>query len=282
MSFHMPASPNPTSPQPPSGSLPSPNSPPSTPSVSPAGSSPVRRRNLLRGFEPRAILFDFDGVIVHSEPLHFQALQATLADEKIALTEDEYFTLLIGFDDRNAIRHLFQLRRLELTPKTQLRILANKSRRMKAIIQTGKYQALPGVSELIRALWRHYPLAICSGALRDEIEAMLEGISLRDCFPVIVAAEDVNEGKPDPEGYLKSVELLTRRLPEGSKPLTPKDCLIVEDAPSVIREVKRAGFRTLGIASTYRLPDLTDAHFAIRNLNLEQLGKALPKVKLGV
>lgn len=251
-------------------------------SPQPDSAAPKTARNGLRSFEPRAIVFDFDGVIVHSEPLHFQALAATLADEKIGLTEDEYFLQLIGFDDRNAVKHLFKLRGMELQPKTLLRILANKSKRMKAIIETGRYNALPGVSELIRALWRHYPLAICSGALRDEIEAMLEGISLRDCFRVIVAAEDVEDGKPNPEGYLKAIDQLSARLPPDAKPLAPKECLVIEDAPSVIRTTKAKGFKTLGIATSYRLPDLTDAHFAIRNLNIEQVGKAMPKVKLGV
>src|SRR5207253_2513096 len=78
--------------------------------------------------------------------------------------------------------------------------------------------ALPGVEEFVRGLWRNYPLAICSGALREEIEAMLEGVNLRDCFRVIVAAEDVTVGKPDPQGYL----LTTRLLAEKTKAaLTP-------------------------------------------------------------
>jgi len=88
--------------------------------------------------------------------------------------------------------------------------------------------------EFVRGLWWHYPLAICSGALREEIEAMLEGVALRECFKVIVAAEDVTVGKPDPQGYMLCMAQLGQKI---KKTLRPEQCLVVEDAPTVIRSV---------------------------------------------
>jgi beta-phosphoglucomutase len=242
---------------------------------------PPRKNRSLARFAPRAVIFDFDGVIVHSEPLHFAAMRATLQAEGIELTEQEYFSTLIGFDDRGAFRKVFADRGLGLDSKTLLRVLASKSRKMKQVIDEGKYFALPGVAELVRALWRNYPLAICSGALREEIEAMLEGIGLRDCFPTLTAAEDVTIGKPDPQGYLITVGALSTRL-EGQPPLTPADTLIIEDAPSVIREARNAGFRTLGVIGTYRRPDLTDADAVVDRLSVEAVAKIAPKLRLGV
>src|SRR5947209_6222501 len=177
---------------------------------------------------PRAVLFDFDGVIVNSEPLHFRAFHEVLAEEHIELPEEEYYRELIGFDDKGAFRHIFEKHQRALDPKTFLRVLTRKSESMMELIHARKYHALPGVEEFVRALWRTHPLAICSGALREEIEAMLEGVNLRDCFRVIVAAEDVTVGKPDPMGYLLTAELLAQQL---KTPLAPADCLIVEDAP---------------------------------------------------
>jgi beta-phosphoglucomutase len=228
---------------------------------------------------PRAVLFDFDGVIVNSEPLHFLAFNEVLATERIELREDEYYRELIGFDDRGAIRHLFQKRGRPLEPKTLLSLMARKSRAMMDLIHRRQFSALPGVEEFVRGLWRTRPLAICSGALREEIETMLEGISLRDCFSVIVAAEDVTVGKPDPQGYLMSVQQLSEKI---KKPLKPADCLVVEDAPTVIRSVKAAGFPTLAVATSYPLMKLMDADWQVKTLRPDEVLSQMPELKLTI
>src|SRR5438045_2345118 len=116
---------------------------------------------------PAAVIFDFDGVIVNSEPLHLQAFQEVLASEKIDLGEDEYYREMIGFDDKGAFRHIFALRGRELDPKTFLHVMTAKSEVMMDIIQRRRVEALPGAEEFIRGLWRNYPLGVCSGALRE-------------------------------------------------------------------------------------------------------------------
>ena len=115
---------------------------------------------------PLAVLFDFDGVIVNSEPLHFYAFHKVLEAEKIELSEEEYYRELIGFDDRGAFRHLFEKRKMAIEPENLSRLMTRKSEVVMELIEEKKYQALPGVEELVRGLWRHYPLAICSGASR--------------------------------------------------------------------------------------------------------------------
>ncbi len=225
---------------------------------------------------PAAVLFDFDGVIVNSEPLHFQVFREVLAEHQIDVTEEEYYQELIGFDDKGAFKHIFQKHGRELNSKTFLAIMTHKSESMMELIHQRRYEALPGVEELVRGLWRHYPLAICSGALREEIEAMLEGVSLRDCFPTIVAAEDVTIGKPDPQGYLLAVKQLNQRL---GKKFEPADCLIVEDAPTVIKSVKAVGFRVLAVATSYPLEQLTQADYAVRRLEPAEVTKKIPHLK---
>jgi beta-phosphoglucomutase len=226
---------------------------------------------------PRAVLFDFDGVIVNSEPLHFYAFNEVLKTEHVDITEDEYYRELIGFDDRGAFRKVFERRNRPLEPKTLLALMARKSGIMMDLIQQRRFTALPGVEEFVRSLWRTRPLAICSGALREEIEAMLEGVSLRDCFSVIVAAEDVTVGKPDPQGYLLTVKLLSEKI---KKPLAPADCLVVEDAPTVIRSVKAAGFPTLGVATSYPLMKLADADWQVKSLRPEEVREQVPRLRL--
>jgi beta-phosphoglucomutase len=225
---------------------------------------------------PQAVLFDFDGVIVNSEPLHFLAFHEVLAAEKIELGEDEYYRELIGFDDRGAFKHIFAARGRELDPRTLLRVMTRKSEAMMELIRRRKLEALPGAEEFVRALWRHCPLGICTGALREEVEVMLEGVALRDCFTTIVAAEDVEVGKPDPSGYVLTQQQLSER---SKRELKTADCLIVEDAPSVIRNVKAIGFPTLAVASSYPMEQLEDADFVVRSLRPEDVRKNVPALK---
>lgn len=226
---------------------------------------------------PAAVLFDFDGVLVNSEPLHYQAFRDVLADEHIELSEEEYYRELIGFDDKGAFRHLYQTRGLPLSPKTFLSLMTRKSEAMMELIRQRRFTALPGVEQFVRSLWRRCPLAICSGALREEIEAMLEGISLRDCFSAIVAAEDVTVGKPDPMGYLMTMKLMGDK---AHRPLQPADCLIVEDAPSVIHSVRAVGFPVLAVATSYPLEKLAEANWRTPSLEAGEIRKAMPHLNL--
>jgi beta-phosphoglucomutase len=227
---------------------------------------------------PGAVLFDFDGVIVNSEPLHFLALHQTMQEQGIDdLTEDEYYTELLGLNDRDAVRTLLARRNRPSEPRTLLALVARKSRAMMELIEQRKVHALPGVEALVRGLWRNYPLAICSGALREEIDAMLIGVALRDCFDVIIAAEDVINGKPDPEGYLLAMAQLAER---HHRKLRPADCLIIEDAPTVIGPMRRAGFKVLGLASSYPPERLADADYVVRSLRPQEVLEKVPGLKI--
>lgn len=224
-----------------------------------------------------AVLFDFDGVIVNSEPLHYRAFRQVLAEDKIDLTEDEYFAELIGFDDRGAFKHLFEKRGIPVDAKTLLRLLARKRQAMMRQIHMNQYQALPGVEAFVRGLWRAYPLAICSGSVREEIEIMLEGVSLRDCFAEIVAAEDVSVGKPDPQGYLLAMQRLSDRF---RKPLHPRDCLVIEDAPRVVHSTRKAGFRTLGVTTSHFADQFREADWVVRTLDPDEVLQHIHGLKL--
>jgi beta-phosphoglucomutase len=228
---------------------------------------------------PLAVLFDFDGVIVNSEPLHFLAFTYTLAEFDITLSEAEYYEELLGFDDRGAFKYVFAKHRRTLDPKTFLAVMTRKSRLMMDLIENRRFAALPGVEEFVRGLWRHYPLAICSGALREEIETMLLAINLRDCFSVITSSEDVTVGKPDPMGYLQTAKQLGEK---HKKDIKPSDCLIVEDAPSVIKTTKAVGFQTLAVATSYPPEKLKDADWVVKSLEPDVVKAKLPKLKLGI
>lgn len=224
----------------------------------------------------RAILFDFDGVLVNSEMIHFLAFEKAGRDAGITITQEQYFNEAIGFDDRGAWKQLAKLHNVQLDPAALLQLMAYKAQVMRDLLAKKTYSALPGVEALVRGLWRNYPLAIVSGALREEIELMCDGIGLRDCFRVIIAAEDVSQGKPNPEGYLKACEELSRL---EKKTIKPANALVFEDAPRVIQQAKLAGFQTVGVPTSYGHDDLK-ADFATRSMQIDDVKKAIPGLKL--
>ncbi len=228
---------------------------------------------------PAAVVFDFDGVIVNSEPVHFAAFQRLLADERISLTEPEYYADLIGFDDRGAIRHMLEKNGRPFDPPRIDALKARKFQLMQELLSTGEVPALPGAQKLVRALAKHYPLAICSGAVKPEIEMMLDGIGLRECFGIIIAADDVTIGKPDPMGYLLTTRLIGQQI--GQK-LSPADVLIIEDAPIVIESVRREGFRVLGVTTSYPADALTlaGANWVVDSLEPSEISRRIAELKL--
>lgn len=225
---------------------------------------------------PLAVLFDFDGVIVDSEPVHFIAFRQTLVHAGIQLTEQEYYREMIGFDDRGAFRRALALHGNNSTA-TLDELMALKPAVMRQLLARGEVKALPGAVELIRRLNGRVGLAICSGARREEIECMLDGIALRECFSVITAAEDVPVGKPDPSGYLLTMRSLSERL---GLSLSPGDCLVIEDAPSVAASVRRAGFKVLGVTTTCDAAQFRVADFVSPSLVVESLRQAVPNWKI--
>jgi beta-phosphoglucomutase len=226
---------------------------------------------------PAAVLFDFDGVIVDSEPVHLRAFQLAAASEGIDLTADEYYRELIGYDDAGAWQRVFALHRKPLDRATLRRVMDRKFAQMRALLETNQIPTLPGVVELVRALHRHgSAMGICSGAVRHEIDVMLAGVGLESYFGVVTAAEDVAVGKPDPRGYVLTAQRLSEKI---GRPLRPQDCLVIEDAPAVARAVRPLGFRAIVVATTYPLERLQGAaDWAVRTLRGDELSATVPEL----
>ena len=227
---------------------------------------------------PRAVLFDFDGVIVNSEPVHLRAFQLAAQMESIQLSADEYYRDLIGYDDPGAWRKLFALHGKPLDEPTLGRAMGRKFAMMRELLATDQIPPLPGVVDLVSALRRQdIPLAICSGAIRHEIETMLGGVRLGEFFDVITAAEDVPVGKPDPGGYLLTARRLSEKI---RRPLGPADCLVIEDAPSVARAARSVGFKALLVATSYPIDRLRGAaDWAVQTLRADELAATVPELR---
>ncbi|BFU96320.1 MAG: putative Beta-phosphoglucomutase [Nitrospira sp.] len=214
----------------------------------------------------RALIFDFDGVIADTEPLHFSGLQKTLHEIGIDLTESDYFANYLGYDDRGCFLAALTAHGRQIDPATLRQLMERKAT---AYLESVKDHPVifPGVADLVREAAARHPLAIASGALRHEIEYILEQAGLRKEFSHVTSAEDVTRGKPDPQPFLLALEAL-RRLHDPT--LTAGSCLVIEDSLPGIRGAKAAGMKVLAVANTHTLQDLHEADATAPNL--EQMG----------
>ena len=205
----------------------------------------------------RAIVFDFDGVLANSEPLHLLAYQAVLDELGIALERDEYYTHLLGFDDVMAFRTVSERRGQQWSDAKIAGILERKTVIFDDIVSSSDVlypEAVPCVRRLAEAM----PLGIASGALRHEIAAILRRADLDNCFRFIVAAGETPASKPAPDPYRRAAEL--HGLPPGQ-------CVAIEDSRWGIASAKGAGLRCVGITQTYPAAGLPGADAIIDSLN---------------
>ncbi|HEV2491869.1 MAG TPA: HAD family phosphatase [Terriglobia bacterium] len=222
----------------------------------------------------RAIIFDFDGIIVDSEPLIFQLTRQMAAQEGWTITEGEYFHDYLALDDRGIVEHLYRSHGRPVDAARRDELVSWKVRAYADEIRDG-LPPLPGAVEFVRSLAPQFPLAIASGSLRSEIEHLLGKLGLRDAFQVVVAADDVERSKPAPDIFLKALDAL-RALPAfcaaeaGSHdvppaPLLARECLVIEDAPNGVRAARAAGMPCLALAHSRPLAELAHADWVSRD-----------------
>ncbi len=218
----------------------------------------------------QAVIFDFDGVIANSEPLHLRAFQETLAARELSLTPAEYYERYLGYDDVGAFGHFFADRALALDPAGIQALVADKEARMQALM-AGSAVLYPGAAAFIRACAGHVPIAIASGATRHEIEEILQSAGLAGAFPVIVAAGETPEGKPSPQPYRRAFDLLQQRA--GTVRDTAR-CVAIEDSHWGMASALGAGLRCVGLTTSYAAEALPHAELlagGLGELTIEML-----------
>jgi len=202
----------------------------------------------------RAVVFDFNGLIVNDEHLHYLLFAEQLATQGITLTEELYNERYLGYDDRGcfsvALADFDKPRTHEIIHK----LIADKAKRY---LELARQELLffPGVAESVKRLAEHVPLAVCSGALRAEVLLGLEIAGISDYFQGVVAAEDTAECKPNPEGYLKAIELLQKKEPL----LSVSEMTAVEDSLAGIEAARLAGMQVVAIPNSYPVAKLEKA-----------------------
>lgn len=215
----------------------------------------------------RGILFDFNGVLVDDEPLHCRFLRETLAEEGIELTEHDYYETYLGFDDRGCFSTALAGAGRAVTPQAIHHLTEKKAARYAAHVERHGLPFFAGALDLLDgAVASGLAVGVVSGALRREIELALRHVGRLGLLRCLVAAEDVAEGKPNPEGYRQGFDRLAATLPARAVPLAPHEVVAIEDSPAGLASARGAGLRTLGVAHTYRSSELSLAEARVESL----------------
>ena len=221
----------------------------------------------------QAVVFDFDGVITDSEPRHLKAFQDVLGEIGWRLSAEDYYSRYLGFDDVGVFRAVARDQRVPLDDALLAALVGRKSARYESLLRDGPSLFL-GAADCVRRCARAVPLAVASGALRHEIELILDAARLRDCFDVIVGAEDAGRSKPAPDPYLRALEELQRARPDPDRRhISASGTVAIEDSRWGIDSAHAAGLRCIAVPHTYRADELATADRVVANL--EELTVAL-------
>jgi len=214
----------------------------------------------------RAVIFDFNGTLSHDEPILFAIFRDLFAEYGRPLSAEQYFGELAGLSDPEIVRTW-----LGPDHPAVEEAIERRTERYRELVADGS--SVPeDMREVVRYAAARVPVAIVSGAGRTEIEPVLEAAGLTGLVRVIVAAEDVARGKPDPAGYLRALELLGRRFEGG---LGASEVLVFEDTEAGVASAKAAGMRCIAVLGTHAAERLAAADETVPALDVTLLRRLL-------
>jgi phosphoglycolate phosphatase/beta-phosphoglucomutase len=206
----------------------------------------------------KALLFDFNGVIIDDEHLQMEAYQEVLREEGIDLTEEGYLACL-GMNDEVFLKTIYERAEKDLDGDKLPGLVDAKTAKWREKIDK-QIPLFEGMDDFIKRMANDFTLGLVSMARKPEIDYVLDKTDLRKCFSAIVTAEDVSSVKPDPECYregFRRVDLA--RTTVGKSPITRRECVVIEDSPPGIVSGKLARLKTLGVTSTVGADELRQA-----------------------
>lgn len=195
----------------------------------------------------RAVIFDMDGVLVDSGAFHRRAWQTLLKEIGTPTTDPEFWRLTIG---RSVEEALPLLVKRPLAPREIARHARRKTDLYHEYARQG-FAPVPGAPAFVRHLEAvRVPRALASSASRRSVHAVLKGLQLNQSFGAVVTADDVRNGKPDPEVYLTAAQLIG---------VAPEQCVVFEDSEVGIQSAASAGMRCIGVTTTHTGAELKHA-----------------------
>ena len=224
----------------------------------------------------RAVIFDLDGTLVDTEPTHFAAFNEVLRPDGIEIPYGEYCARLIGLNDRDCFSTVLRENRKDAGGQHVADLVARKTVVYQAMVAE-RDVLYPGAEKFVRDCAQRFPLMIATGTLRAEAEAILRRAGLRELFLDIIAAEDVERGKPEPDGFIAALGRIGFILRQRD-PVLADECLAVEDNRVGIEAAHRAGMKVLALCHMTPASELAAADVvrnSISNLDLDDVLHAL-------
>ena len=222
------------------------------------------------------MIFDLDGTLADTEPLHFAAFNEALHPDGIEIGFDDYTARLIGLNDRDCFSTVLSENRKDASDEHVAELIARKTAVYQSMIAE-RDVLYPGAEKFVRDCARRFPLMIATGTLRAEAEAILRRAGIRELFLDIIAADDVERGKPEPDGFIAALGRIGFLLRQRD-PVLADECLAVEDTPAGIEAAHRAGMKVLALCHMAPAGDLAAADIvraSISNLDLDDVIHAL-------
>jgi beta-phosphoglucomutase len=221
----------------------------------------------------KAVIFDFDGVISDSEPCHLAAYNEILADFGIQISKDQYYAEYLGFTDYELLKDIKKRYKTDFKGISIEQLIEQKVEVFQELIRQTDH-LIDGIVELIEELKKNnIKVAINSGAIAADIKVMLAGCLIENSFDVIVCADDVTKGKPDPQGYRLTLEKLNA---VSDSPISAKQCVVIEDSHWGIISAKKAGMHVIAVTNSYAADQLKDAEMiidSVRQLKISDMQK---------
>ncbi len=212
----------------------------------------------------RAIIFDLDGTLSDTEPLHYEAFTSVLRADGVELTREYYFSRLVGLTDHDCFAEVLRENGKAAGDEYIRELIARKAAIYQASIRD-RDVLYPGAADFVRECAARFPLMLVTGTLREEAETILRRAKIRGLFVDIVTAEDTQRGKPEPDGFIAALGRLGFMLRQRP-PIQPGECLAIEDTAAGIEAARRAGMRVLALAHTARDTVLAGADIVRRSL----------------
>lgn len=205
-----------------------------------------------------AVIFDFDGIIVDSEPMHFRAFNEVLKPFDVEIPWEDYIGTYIGFDDRDTFKCVVKANRKKIASREIHKLIEAKAEVFQRFVQNGEAKPLPGAVELIKSLPPRLPVGLCSGALREDIDPIIGSLGIDNAFNQIVTAEDTPRSKPDSAPYRLAAEKLGLD--------DPSRAVAIEDTPAGIASAQGAGLKVLAVTNSYSREHLLEADAVVDSL----------------
>ncbi|MDQ2718956.1 MAG: HAD family phosphatase [Bacteroidota bacterium] len=213
--------------------------------------SEKRILKIIDEFETKAVIFDLDGTLIDNNSFHRKTWEAYLEKMGKKISEEEFNAHMNGRTNKDAIEYIFGRK---MSEAESMKYTLEKEALYREIYQP-YIKPIPGLIALLEILHsKNIPMAIATSGIQPNIDFMFEHIPIKKYFKEVVNSSHIKKGKPDPEIYLKTASLLH---------VSPKNCLVFEDAVVGIKAAKAAGMNVIAVATTHPKNELKEADMIV-------------------